>query len=223
MLVLNLCTVVFYHIPRVWEQPKNLRVVTYGATYCHWLWTFLGRSDLLSRLTTWNYWRSQHDRYWRDKQHAPMRSVGIAVFYCGVMHAHGQGSTDATFYMVPVAWSVFLSFYNGQYEGSRTSAYYVQIGPLGLCLSFFLGGTSTAVQGHTTYKSYMDYTILYISKFYLLLDVEVELLTGREGHCKLWRVQRAMPPSMHTKVAQKWMDLGSGMRDEGPAGDFIGF
>ena len=68
-----------------------------------------------------------------------MRSVGIAVFYCGVMHAHGQGSTDATFYMVPVAWSVFLSFHNGQHEGSRTSACYVQIGPLELCLSFFWG------------------------------------------------------------------------------------
>lgn len=138
-------------------------MITYGATYCHRLWTFLGGLELLSRLATWNYWRSQHDRYWRDKQHAPMRSVGIAiiaVFYCGVMHAHFQGSTDATFYMVPVAWSVFLSFYNGQHEGSRTSACYVQIGPLGLCLSFFLGGTSTAVQGHTTYKSYMDYTYL---------------------------------------------------------------
>ena len=108
-----------------------------------------------------------------------MRSVGIAVFYCGVMHAHGQGSTDATFYMVPVAWSVFLSFQNGQHEGSRTSACYVQIGPLGLCLSFFLGGTSTAVQGHTTYKSYMDY--IYISKFYLVYSCTSKLNFWRGG------------------------------------------
>ena len=156
-------------------------MITYGATYCHRLWTFLGGLELLSRLATWNYWRSQHDRYWRDKQHAPMRSVGIAiiaVFYCGVMHAHFQGSTDATFYMVPVAWSVFLSFYNGQHEGSRTSACYVQIGPLGLCLSFFFGGYIN--RSARTYHLQILYG-LYISKFYLLYSCTPKLHFWRGG------------------------------------------